>query len=121
MTALRCISSPLPPLWYGAASLRRESPGQYGNVACIRTNAMKFLPNYFAKGQLTKMFFLFPVRRARATRAHVCVHAQSASHPPLPPCGPRSPCACTEAAAGSGAPNAFEGQCASQLPPQPRR
>jgi tRNA (guanine-N7-)-methyltransferase len=26
----------------------------------LRTNGMKFLPNYFRKGQLTKMFFLFP-------------------------------------------------------------
>eukprot|EP00899_Mesostigma_viride_P028105 jgi/Mesvir1/847/Mv17420-RA.1 len=40
--------------------LRRNHPGQYGNISCIRTNAMKFLPNYFRKGQLTKMFFLFP-------------------------------------------------------------
>mmetsp|Transcript_82363 Transcript_82363/g.191262 ORF Transcript_82363/g.191262 Transcript_82363/m.191262 type:complete len:340 (+) Transcript_82363:26-1045(+) len=30
------------------------------NVAVIRTNAMKFLPNYFRKGQLEKMFFCFP-------------------------------------------------------------
>jgi len=42
------------------ASLRLEHPGQYGNVSCVRTNAMKYLPNYFEKGQLTKMFFLFP-------------------------------------------------------------
>jgi len=26
----------------------------------FETNAMKFLPNYFFKGQLEKMFFLFP-------------------------------------------------------------
>jgi tRNA G46 methylase TrmB len=26
----------------------------------LRTNAMKYLPNYFEKGQLEKMFFLFP-------------------------------------------------------------
>ncbi|XP_016948439.1 tRNA (guanine-N(7)-)-methyltransferase [Drosophila biarmipes] len=32
----------------------------YQNVACLRTNAMKYLPNYFAKGQLEKMFFLYP-------------------------------------------------------------
>jgi len=44
------------------ASLRLEHPGQYGNVSCVRTNAMKYLPNYFQKGQLTKIFFLFPVR-----------------------------------------------------------
>jgi tRNA (guanine-N7-)-methyltransferase len=30
------------------------------NVAVVRTNAMKFLPNYFRKAQLSKMFFLFP-------------------------------------------------------------
>jgi len=36
------------------------SLGQYQNIACIRANAMKFLPNFFQKGQLSKMFFLFP-------------------------------------------------------------
>ncbi|KAH7935908.1 hypothetical protein HPB52_014961 [Rhipicephalus sanguineus] len=41
-------------------ALRAQHPGQYRNVACIRTNAMKHLPNFFRKGQLTKMFFLFP-------------------------------------------------------------
>jgi tRNA (guanine-N7-)-methyltransferase len=41
------------------ACLRREHPGQYQNVSVLRTNAMKFLPNYFRKGQLEKMFFLF--------------------------------------------------------------
>ncbi|XP_076371299.1 tRNA (guanine-N(7)-)-methyltransferase isoform X2 [Tachypleus tridentatus] len=41
-------------------ALRAQNPGQYDNIACIRTNAMKYLPNYFYKGQLTKIFFLFP-------------------------------------------------------------
>jgi len=41
-------------------ALRELHPGQYNNIACVRTNAMKFLPNYFHKGQLTKMFFLYP-------------------------------------------------------------
>jgi tRNA (guanine-N7-)-methyltransferase len=27
----------------------------------MRSNAMKYLPNYFRKGQLEKLFFLFPV------------------------------------------------------------
>lgn len=31
--------------------------GQYNNVAVIRTNAMKYLPNYFAKGQVQSIFF----------------------------------------------------------------
>ncbi|KAK9843552.1 hypothetical protein WJX81_008511 [Elliptochloris bilobata] len=41
-------------------ALRREHAGQYGNVACVRTNSQKYLPNFFRKGQLTKLFFLFP-------------------------------------------------------------
>lgn len=32
----------------------------YQNVACIRTNAMKFLPNFFRKAQLSKIFLCFP-------------------------------------------------------------
>ncbi|GLH10471.1 tRNA (guanine(46)-N(7))-methyltransferase [Gryllus bimaculatus] len=42
------------------AALRIQHPEQYQNIACIRTNAMKYLPNFFCKGQLKKMFFLFP-------------------------------------------------------------
>ncbi|WIA18882.1 hypothetical protein OEZ85_003555 [Tetradesmus obliquus] len=42
------------------ACLRREHPGQYQNISCMRSNAMKYLPNYFRKGQLEKLFFLFP-------------------------------------------------------------
>ena len=41
-------------------ALRRDYGGEYENVACLRTNAMKFLPHYFRKGQLEKLFFLFP-------------------------------------------------------------
>ena len=32
----------------------------YQNIAVLRGNAMKFLPNFFVKGQLSKMFFCFP-------------------------------------------------------------
>ncbi|RDA83564.1 hypothetical protein CP532_5343 [Ophiocordyceps camponoti-leonardi (nom. inval.)] len=32
----------------------------YQNVACLRANSMKFLPNFFTKGQLTKVFICFP-------------------------------------------------------------
>lgn len=42
------------------AALREKNPGQYQNIACLRTNAMKYLPNFFRKGQLKKMFFLYP-------------------------------------------------------------
>ena len=41
-------------------ALREQHPGQYNNISCLRTNAMKYLPNFFHKGQLTKMFFLYP-------------------------------------------------------------
>ncbi|KAJ0068605.1 hypothetical protein NL108_009720, partial [Boleophthalmus pectinirostris] len=41
-------------------ALREAEPGKYQNIACIRGNAMKYLPNFFTKGQLSKMFFLFP-------------------------------------------------------------
>eukprot|EP00210_Caulerpa_lentillifera_P004701 g4485.t1 len=40
--------------------LRETEPGCYQNISCVRANAMKQLPNYFRKGQLEKMFFLFP-------------------------------------------------------------
>lgn len=32
----------------------------YQNIACIRANTMKFLPNFFARGQLSKIFLCFP-------------------------------------------------------------
>lgn len=32
----------------------------YGNIACLRTNGMKYLPNFIYKNSLEKMFFLFP-------------------------------------------------------------
>ena len=42
------------------AALRFQSAPSYGNIAVLRANAMKFLPCFFRKGQLSKMFFLFP-------------------------------------------------------------
>jgi len=50
------------------AALRVKHPGSYNNIACIRTNAMKYLPNYFEKGQLSKMFFLFPDPHFKKTK-----------------------------------------------------
>ncbi|XP_028139389.1 tRNA (guanine-N(7)-)-methyltransferase [Diabrotica virgifera virgifera] len=41
-------------------ALRSQHPTEYQNVACLRSNAMKYLPNFFKKGQLQKMFFLYP-------------------------------------------------------------
>lgn len=33
-------------------SLQASQPGSYQNIACIRSNAMKYLPNFFSKGQV---------------------------------------------------------------------
>jgi tRNA (guanine-N7-)-methyltransferase len=41
-------------------ALRKENPGEYQNAACLRANSMIYLPNYFNRGQLEKMFFCFP-------------------------------------------------------------
>lgn len=42
-------------------ALREQNKGQlYQNAACLRANSMKFLPNFFKKGQLTKVFICFP-------------------------------------------------------------
>ncbi|KAK2141683.1 hypothetical protein LSH36_1057g00087 [Paralvinella palmiformis] len=49
-------------------ALREQHPGKYQNIACIRTNAMKYLPNYFRKAQLSKMFFLFPDPHFKKTK-----------------------------------------------------
>ncbi|KAF2145714.1 uncharacterized protein K452DRAFT_220817 [Aplosporella prunicola CBS 121167] len=45
-----------------ARALRNQnaSSGLYQNVACLRANSMKFLPNFFVKGQLSKIFLCFP-------------------------------------------------------------
>uniref|UniRef100_A0A7R9Y181 tRNA (guanine-N(7)-)-methyltransferase n=1 Tax=Prasinoderma coloniale TaxID=156133 RepID=A0A7R9Y181_9VIRI len=43
------------------AGHREESGGQRaGNACCMRVNAMKALPNYFERGTLEKLFFLYP-------------------------------------------------------------
>ncbi|XP_076450124.1 tRNA (guanine-N(7)-)-methyltransferase-like isoform X1 [Babylonia areolata] len=49
-------------------ALREQTPGQYQNIACLRSNAMKYLPNFFRKGQLSKMFFLFPDPHFKKTK-----------------------------------------------------
>ncbi|XP_055390086.1 tRNA (guanine-N(7)-)-methyltransferase isoform X2 [Condylostylus longicornis] len=41
-------------------ALRKLHAGKYNNIACLRTNAMKYLPNFFEKAQLSKIFFLYP-------------------------------------------------------------
>jgi len=43
-----------------ALQTQNKESGTYDRIGCIRTNAMKLLPHFFEKGQLEKMFFLFP-------------------------------------------------------------
>ena len=43
-----------------ALRAQNAESGLYQNVACLRANAMKFLPNFFRKHQLSKIFFCFP-------------------------------------------------------------
>jgi tRNA (guanine-N7-)-methyltransferase len=35
-------------------------PGEYQNISALRTNSMKFLPNFFMKSQLRAIFLCFP-------------------------------------------------------------
>ncbi|KAJ1949763.1 tRNA (guanine-N(7)-)-methyltransferase (tRNA(m7G46)-methyltransferase), partial [Linderina pennispora] len=37
----------------------RLVPGHYENIAAMRMNCQKYLPNFFRKGQLSKLFILF--------------------------------------------------------------
>ena len=43
-----------------ATPLPATPSGPYQNIACIRANTMKFLPNFFHKAQLSKIFLCFP-------------------------------------------------------------
>ncbi len=49
-------------------ALQHNERDTYNNIAVLRTNAMKYLPNFFEKGQLTKMFFLFPDPHFKKTK-----------------------------------------------------
>lgn len=42
------------------ASTDPNLPGPYQNVSVVRANTMKYMCNYFRKGQLEKLLFLFP-------------------------------------------------------------
>ena len=38
-------------------ALREQNPGKYQNINCLRNNAMKYLPNFFYKGQVSGISF----------------------------------------------------------------
>ncbi len=44
----------------GSSAINNDRPGLYQNISAIRTNSMKFLPNYFHRAQLSKIFLCFP-------------------------------------------------------------
>ena len=54
------------------AAMRKQHPGSYTNITALRTNAMRYLPYFFAKGQLTKLFFLFPVGQRPGVQCAQC-------------------------------------------------
>jgi tRNA (guanine-N7-)-methyltransferase len=43
-----------------ALRAKHEESGLYQNAFCLRANTMKFLPNFFKKHQLSKIFLCFP-------------------------------------------------------------
>jgi len=43
-----------------ALRAQNAETGLYQNAACLRANTMKFLPNFFEKYQLSKIFLCFP-------------------------------------------------------------
>lgn len=43
-----------------ALRAQNQDSGSYGNISVLRANTMKFLPNFFRKGQLSKIFLCFP-------------------------------------------------------------
>ena len=43
-----------------ALRAQNQETGLYRNIGCIRANTMKFMPNFFTRGQLSKIFICFP-------------------------------------------------------------
>lgn len=44
----------------GKSLSTQNGPSLYQNVSALRNNTMKFLPNFFWRGQLSKIFLCFP-------------------------------------------------------------
>lgn len=42
-------------------ALRANQSDSYDNIACIRTNAIKYLPNFFKKGQVSQLIIIYVV------------------------------------------------------------
>ena len=55
-------------------SLRNEFPGLYANASCLRNNCMRYLPNFFEKQSIEKIFICFPDPhfKAKNHRRRIC-------------------------------------------------
>ncbi|KAJ2352093.1 tRNA (guanine-N(7)-)-methyltransferase (tRNA(m7G46)-methyltransferase), partial [Coemansia sp. RSA 2618] len=53
------LQNPLATDLHDNGETTRLVPGHYENIASMRINCQKYLPNFFEKGQLTKLFILF--------------------------------------------------------------
>ncbi|KAF5382129.1 hypothetical protein D9615_004198 [Tricholomella constricta] len=58
IAALRVTAASAVPT--SVSSTAVSPSAHFQNISIVRANAMKFLPNYFAKHSLTSLFFLFP-------------------------------------------------------------
>jgi len=58
--ALKVDESFIPTDEVNEEEKRRQLSFHYKNASVLKINAMKYLPNFFAKGQLRKLFFCFP-------------------------------------------------------------
>nr|POE74816.1 trna (guanine-n(7)-)-methyltransferase [Quercus suber] len=57
-------------------------PGPYQNASSVRANTMKFLPNFFTRGQLRKVFLCFPDPhfKARKHKARIVSRSLNAEY-----------------------------------------
>ncbi|KAK5011116.1 tRNA (guanine-N(7)-)-methyltransferase (tRNA(m7G46)-methyltransferase) [Elasticomyces elasticus] len=65
-------------------ALRTQNAGNafaYQNVSCIRANTMKFLPNFFEKAQLSKIFLCFPDPHFKARKHKARIVSQQLNSP----------------------------------------
>ncbi|KAF8418019.1 hypothetical protein EV426DRAFT_345547 [Tirmania nivea] len=57
--------------------VQHKDRGLYQNISVMRANAMKFLPNFFKKGQLAKIFFCFPDPHFKARKHKARIISQT--------------------------------------------